>query len=67
MTLTEAQKRAMKKWREANKEAYNSYRNEWIKNNPESKEKQREYDRKYKARKKDFLEEFKRLSSIEII
>jgi len=67
MPLTEAQKRAQKKWREANKERYNAYRNEWQKTKEGYREKQLAYVKKCQRRKKDFLAEVQRLLDIQII
>ena len=67
MPLTEAQKRAQKKWREANKERYNAYRNEWQKTKEGYREKQLAYATKCQRRKKDFLAEVQRLLDIEFI
>jgi hypothetical protein len=70
MPLTEAQKRAQKKWREANKERYNAYRNEWQKTKEGYREKQQSYNRKYKSKVRDlkiFMAEVERLLAIEFI
>lgn len=61
---SEAKKRAMKKWAEANRERLYQYRSEWAKDNDEYKDKFKNYMRDYRKNKKPFLDEFKRLSSI---
>lgn len=66
MPLTEAQKRAQKKWKEANKERYNAYRNQWQKTKEGYREKQLEYVKKCQRRKRDFLAEVKQLLAIDL-
>ena len=67
MPITEAQRRAQKKWKEANKERYNAYRLAWQKTKEGYAEKQREYVRRCRSKKKDFMEEVRRLLDIEIL
>jgi hypothetical protein len=58
MPITEAQKRANKKWREANKEHYVSQIKAWKESQPNYNEKNLEYIKKYQRKlliKKEFL------------
>lgn len=58
MPITEAQKRANKKWREANKEHYLSQIKAWKESQPNYNEKNLEYIKKYQRKlfiKKEFL------------
>lgn len=67
MPLTEAQRRAQQKWREANREHINAAKKKWTKDNEDYRLKQIEYVKKYQRRKKAFMEEARRLSDIEIL
>lgn len=49
--ICESQKRAIKKWRENNREKFNEYVKNWKVAHPEYKEKANEYVRKYRAKK----------------
>lgn len=50
--ICESQKRAMKKWRENNREKVNEYTRNWKLAHPEYKEKAYEYVKKSRAKKK---------------
>jgi len=50
--ICESQKRAMKKWRENNREKVNEYVKNWKLAHPEYKEKAYEYVKKSRAKKK---------------
>jgi hypothetical protein len=49
--ICESQKRAIKKWRENNREKVNEYVKQWKLAHPEYKEKANEYVRKSRAKK----------------
>lgn len=65
MPYTEAQKRANKKWREANREHYLEGVKKWKEAQPDFYHKNLEYVRKYQ-RKQTINKEFKVLCSIDI-
>ena len=66
MPLTEAQRRAQQKYKEANKERLNAYRLAWRKSKEGYIEKQRQYKKAYNQ-KQFFLAEVRRLLDIQII
>jgi hypothetical protein len=49
--ISESQKRAIKKWRENNREKFNEYVKNWKAAHPEYKEKNNEYVKKSRAKK----------------
>jgi hypothetical protein len=49
--ISESQKRAIKKWRENNREKYIEYVKNWKASHPEYKEKNNEYVKKSRAKK----------------
>ena len=63
MPTTPAQKRASKKWNEANHEKHLDSIYQW-REIPENKIKQAFYVKKYQKRKYAFLSEFRRLANI---
>lgn len=67
MPITEAQRRAQKKWREANREHLIAAKKKWVKDNEAYRLKQIEYVKKYQRRRKDFMAEVRRLLDIQII
>jgi restriction endonuclease S subunit len=62
--VSEAQKRALKKWKEKNLDKLNEYNKRWREDNEEYRIKQIGYTIKYQKRKKAFLEECRRLCGI---
>lgn len=66
MPYTEAQKRANKKWREANRDHYLEGVKKWKEAQPDFAERSYEYVKKYRARKQSIMKEFKVLCSINI-
>lgn len=64
MPLTEAQKRAQKKWNEANKERVAQIKVKWIENN---RDKHNEINRLAMKRKWDLASEFKAMRFIKLI
>jgi hypothetical protein len=61
---SEAQKLALKRWKEKNKDKVKTYNKKWREDNEEYRVKQIAYTIKYQKRKKSFLEECKRLCEI---
>lgn len=64
MPTTEAQKRALKKWREKNPDKCNEYNRRWREDNEEYRIKQNGYSTKCQKRRRDFLRECRRLCEI---
>jgi hypothetical protein len=72
MPVTEAQKRAMKKYQQSHPEVCRQHRKKYVENHPEYKrgyyyanlEQERERSRLYSQRRNCFLREAKRLSQI---
>ena len=62
--IYESQKRAIKKWQSSHREHINEYTKSWRASHPEYKEKQSEYLRSHRLKKK--LGEFAVLCSMEI-
>jgi hypothetical protein len=67
MPLTEAQKRAQKKWIDKNRDKFNKICYEWRDGNEEYRLKQLGYAKKYNDRKRLIKSEFKILCDIDII
>lgn len=67
MPLTEAQKRAQKKWVDKNRDKFNKICYEWRDGNEEYRLKQLGYAKKYNDRKRLIKSEFKILCDIDII
>jgi len=61
---SEAQKLALKRWKEKNKDKVKIYNKKWREENEEYRVKQIAYTIKYQKRKKSFLDECKRLCKI---
>jgi len=59
--VSEAQKRALKKWKEKNPEKSKEYNRRWREDNEEYRIKQIGYTIKSQKRRRDFLRECKRL------
>jgi hypothetical protein len=64
MPTSEAQKRALKKWKEKNKDKANEYNKRWREGNEEYRIKQIAYTIKCQRRRRLFQQECKRLSEI---
>lgn len=72
MPVTEAQKRAMKKYQQSHPEVHRQHQKKYVEDHPECRreyyyanlEKERERSRLYSQRKNCFLREAKRLSQI---
>ena len=66
MPTTEAQKRALKKWREKNPDKMKEYNRKWREDNEEYRIKQIAYVIKSQKRRRVFLQECRRLCEITI-
>ena len=66
MPTSEAQKRALKKWKEKNKDKSNEYNKRWRKGNEEYRIKQIAYTIKCQRRRRLFHQECRRLCEISI-
>lgn len=64
--VSDAQKRAMKKWQDSHKPQINEYNKNWRDNNEDYKAKQRRYVQAFRLRRKQLSDEFRILCSIEI-
>ncbi len=66
MPTSEAQKRALKKWKEKNKDKSNEYNKKWREGNEEYRIKQIAYTVKCQRRRRLFQQECRRLCEISI-
>jgi len=64
--VSDAQKRAMKKWQHSHKPQINEYIKKWRIDNEDYKSKQRGYVQAFRLRRKQLADEFRILCSIEI-